>query len=141
SGTGDFNGDSNKDAIYVNLSDSGQPIGSQYELFLSGTTSIGRAWVSGQAIDPVVMPSANEGTDTVLSSISYTLPSGVENLTLVSGAGAINGTGNSLDNAIIGNEGANVLTGGAGTDTLTGNAGADTFVFANGDTGSTSGHR
>jgi Ca2+-binding RTX toxin-like protein len=45
----------------------------------------------------------------------------VENLTLSSGAGNINGAGNALDNVITGNEGNNVLTGGAG---------ADTFVFA-----------
>jgi len=43
----------------------------------------------------------------VISSISYSLPSGVENLTLASGAGNINGTGNALDNVIIGNQGNN----------------------------------
>src|SRR4029079_5903159 len=57
------------------------------------------------------------------------------------GAGNLNGTGNALDNVIIGNDGNNVLSGSAGNDTLTGGAGIDTFTFANGDTGSTLGHR
>src|SRR5687768_9807632 len=38
------------------------------------------------------------GTDTVYSSISFTLPDFVENLSLMTGAGAINGTGNELEN-------------------------------------------
>jgi len=69
------------------------------------------------------------GTDMVISSISYSLPSGVENLALASGAGNINGTGNALDNVIIGNQGNNVLNGKGGNDTLTGGGGADTSVF------------
>jgi Ca2+-binding RTX toxin-like protein len=59
----------------------------------------------------------------------------------LTGVNNLNGTGNALDNVIAGNSGNNVITGGAGNDTMTGNAGADTFVFATGDTGSTSGHR
>jgi serralysin len=60
----------------------------------------------------------NEGTDTVICSVNYTLPTGVENLTLASGAGNINGTGNNLDNVIIGNSGNNIITGGGGTNTF-----------------------
>ena len=55
----------------------------------------------------------------MIASISYTLPNGVENLTLTS-AGNLNGTGKRCDNIIIGNGGNNVLTGGGGNDTLTG---------------------
>src|SRR5262245_34423419 len=70
---------------------------------------------------------AGEGTDTVTASISYTLGAHVEHLTLT-GSAAINGTGNSLDNIIIGNAGANTLDGGIGADGMRGGAGDDTYV-------------
>jgi len=72
----------------------------------------------------VVTEAGNGGTDTVRSGIAYVLGAEVENLTLT-GAGAIAGTGNALDNIIVGNTGANILMGGAGHDTLDGGAGAD----------------
>ena len=64
------------------------------------------------------------GTDTVLSSISYILPVGVENLTL-SGSAAINGTGTAQNNVITGNSGDNSLSGLGGNDTLDGGAGVN----------------
>ncbi|WP_457767983.1 hypothetical protein [Cyanobium sp. ULC084] len=77
---------------------------------------------------------ASGGADQVLSSVSYTLNDNVENLTLT-GVAAINGTGNTLANAIIGNSAANNLKGGAdslngadGIDTLTGGDGNDTYT-------------
>jgi serralysin len=66
--------------------------------------------------------------DTVYSSISNTLVLNVERLTLT-GTGAINGSGNSLNNIITGNGAANTLYGGAGSDTLSGGLGADKFWF------------
>jgi Ca2+-binding RTX toxin-like protein len=66
----------------------------------------------------------DKGVDTVHSSLSYTLSSVVENLTLT-GIGALNGTGNSLANRLAGNSGANILSGGAGDDTLDGGTGVD----------------
>jgi len=80
----------------------------------------------------------NRGTDTVYASISFTLATGVENLTLT-GSEGLNGTGNSVANILVGNSGANILSGGAGNDTLdgglgndtlNGGLGADNFVFS-----------
>ncbi|WP_161495099.1 M10 family metallopeptidase C-terminal domain-containing protein [Bradyrhizobium canariense] len=93
----------------------------------------------------VVIENSGEGTDTVLSSVSFTLGANLENLTLTSGS---RGTGNALGNNIIGNGGANTLSGLAGNDVLngggdndkligslgadilTGGTGADRFVFS-----------
>lgn len=74
-----------------------------------------------------VFESAGQGTDTVRSSISHTLGSNVENLTLL-GTASINGIGNSVANVLVGNNGANRLSGGAGADTMRGLAGNDTYV-------------
>jgi Ca2+-binding RTX toxin-like protein len=74
----------------------------------------------------VVTENANEGIDTVQSSVTLTLGANVENLLLV-GTGAINGTGNTLDNVLTGNSANNTLTGGAGNDRLDGGAGNDTL--------------
>ncbi|PTQ83235.1 beta strand repeat-containing protein [Nitrosomonas ureae] len=76
----------------------------------------------------VVMENFNQGSDKINSSVTYTLPAHVENLTLT-GAGAINGTGNDLANIIIGNAGNNQLDGGASNNTLTGGLGNDIFKF------------
>lgn len=83
----------------------------------------------------VVTELAGAGTDTIQSSITYSLVDtdgagvnggNVENLTLI-GTAAINGTGNALTNTLIGNAAANALDGGAGNDVLRGDAGNDTL--------------
>ncbi len=76
------------------------------------------------ALDTVT-ENLNEGTDTVQSSITYTLGANVENLYLI--GGATDGTGNELNNVINGNGTANVLQGLDGDDTLSGNGGNDTL--------------
>ncbi|MDO5609336.1 MAG: calcium-binding protein, partial [Pseudomonadota bacterium] len=75
---------------------------------------------------------ANEGTDTIESSVSYTLPDHVEVLKLI-GNSAINATGNAGDNTLIGNAASNVLTGGAGNDVLDGGGGRDTLIGGTGN--------
>jgi Ca2+-binding RTX toxin-like protein len=77
-----------------------------------------------------VVESSGQGTDTVLSGVSYTLGANVENLTLT-GTAAINGTGNSLKNVLVGNAATNLLSGGTGADTMRGGPGNDTYVVDN----------
>jgi len=107
---------------------------------------------------------AGGGHDSAVSSVSFTLSAGLEDLTLT-GTADLAATGNGDANAIIGNDGANLLRGGlgddqlwgklgadtlrgeagndtiiggAGRDIMTGGTGSDTFVFAGGDFAGTS---
>jgi Ca2+-binding RTX toxin-like protein len=82
------------------------------------------------SVGDVVTENANEGTDTVESSISYTLGSNLENLVLT-GQDDLSGTGNTLANQITGTTGNNTLDGGEGADTLTGGDGDDTYGVDN----------
>jgi len=68
----------------------------------------------------VVIEEANAGNDTIISSISYTLPEHVEVLDLRSATVGTSGTGNSLSN---------IIYGGAGTDNLAGGVGDDTYII------------
>jgi serralysin len=80
----------------------------------------------------VVTEGAGAGHDLVKSSVSWVLGANLEDLTL-SGAAAIDGTGNTLDNILRGNNSANVLDGGSGNDTLMGNGGNDTLTGSSGN--------
>jgi Ca2+-binding RTX toxin-like protein len=81
-----------------------------------------------------ITENANEGTDTIQSSVTFTLAtlSNIENLTLT-GTTAINGTGNDGNNVITGNTGNNILDGGLGNDTLNGGLGTDTLIGGTGN--------
>ena len=88
-----------------------------------------------------VVEAANGGTDTVQSGLTHTLGANVENL-ILTGFSAVNGTGNSLNNAMTGNSannvlsgagGADTLRGGLGNDTVNGGAGNDIFQFGHGE--------
>ena len=88
-------------------------------------------YVVDNAADKVI-EAANQGNDLVRSSISHVLTANVEKLTLT-GAAAINGIGNTLNNVITGNAGVNSLNGGTGHDVLVGGAGGDTLIGGDGN--------
>jgi Ca2+-binding RTX toxin-like protein len=75
-----------------------------------------------------VTENANEGSDTVFSTVNMTLATNVERLVL-QGGGDLQGYGNGLVNMLFGNAGSNILNGFAGADTMIGAAGDD-FYFA-----------
>jgi Ca2+-binding RTX toxin-like protein len=79
----------------------------------------------------VVTELANEGIDSVSSSISYTLTADVERLFLTDMA--VDGEGNQLANVIYGNALNNKLLGDAGNDILQGQVGNDTLQGGIGD--------
>ena len=76
-----------------------------------------------------ITENANEGTDTVHSSISYTLGANLENIIL--DGTAPDGIGNELDNTIIGNDAANRIIGNAGADIMIGKGGNDVYSVDN----------
>lgn len=76
-----------------------------------------------------VVENAGEGIDTVDARINtYTLAANVENL-LFGGTGNFNGTGNVLNNLIIGGAGDDILRGGGGDDRIDGGLGQDEVRF------------
>jgi len=85
-------------------------------------------WVDD--LGDVVLELANEGTDEVKASITYTLTANVERLSLL-GSSHINAFGNDLNNVLTGNAGKNILDGGLGADTMRGGLGNDTYVVNN----------
>ncbi|MCC7414062.1 MAG: matrixin family metalloprotease [Gammaproteobacteria bacterium] len=92
----------------------------------------------GPGNDTYVVDAATErihdssGMDTVRANFDCTLSAGLENLVLL-GTRGLSGTGNSLDNLLVGNVGPNHLRGLAGNDTLDGGSGADTLDGGSGN--------
>lgn len=78
----------------------------------------------------VVVEISGEGVDKVEARISYVLGTNVENLELF--GLATNGSGNTLDNEILGNAYANTLAGGIGADRLFGQSGRDKLFGGDG---------
>ena len=74
---------------------------------------------------------AGEGSDSVRSSVDWTLGTGFENLELA--GDARRGTGNEVANRLIGSSGRDTLLGLAGADRLDGGGGGDSLVGGEGD--------
>lgn len=83
-------------------------------------------------VTDTVIEDFNGGHDRVYSAITCKLAENVEELTLL-GSENMDGTGNGLDNRIVGNTGRNQLVGGLGADVLLGGEGNDTYLFSTGD--------
>lgn len=82
-----------------------------------------------RVLNPLMFSS---GTDTVKTSIDYTLPENLNDLVLT-GSAPIDGTGNGMNNKLSGNAAPNLLLGLGGDDTLIGAAGADTLKGGTGN--------
>jgi Ca2+-binding RTX toxin-like protein len=95
---------------------------------LIGGTGNDTYWIDNTG--DIVSELLNSGTDTVISTITKTLGTNLENLTL-SGTFAINGTGNKLNNVMTGNNADNIIYGGGGNDTLYGKDGNDVLLDGN----------
>ncbi|KJV07786.1 calcium-binding protein [Methylocucumis oryzae] len=86
--------------------------------------------------DEIIEIATTGGNDTIryagtIATTTYILPTGVENLVMVSNL--IHGVGNNLNNKITGSSAANTIEGGYGDDYLDGGSGIDTFVGGYGD--------
>jgi Ca2+-binding RTX toxin-like protein len=90
---------------------------------------LGDDWYFLDAVPDVVIETADQGNDRIITSASYTLAAGlsIEEMETANEAGTatLELVGNEVANKIIGNAGNNVLRGGGGDDALFGLAGAD----------------
>ena len=95
------------------------------------------------ALTDTIFEQAFNGTDTVQTSVNWTLASDFENILIIS-TGKVSATGNSVANVMTGGSGYNAMsglggndtiTGMGGNDTLTGGGGVDQFVFVSAASG------
>lgn len=98
---------------------------------LVGTTANDTFYVDDKG-DKVVESTSASKSDTVVTSVSHTLETNVENMA-AAGSSSVNLTGNSLNNAIQGNSGKNTVNGGTGNDTVIGGGDNDTVIGGTGN--------
>ena len=83
----------------------------------------------------IVVERFGEGSDTVLTSVSYVLTDAMHveilNAAVATATTPISLTGNVRSNSLTGNSGANLLDGGGGADTMRGGRGNDVYVVDN----------
>ncbi|NJL22668.1 MAG: calcium-binding protein, partial [Leptolyngbyaceae cyanobacterium SM1_3_5] len=127
-GSNRFAAGAGNDVILGNLADDVLDGGSGGDTLTGGTgDDLYRVDNSGDRLIEAV----NAGIDSIEASISYSLDSNLENLTLIERAATA--TGNEANNRIVGNAVRNTIAGGAGRDTLIGNGGNDRLVGDAGD--------
>jgi trimeric autotransporter adhesin len=128
-------GNTGNDVITANSGADTLTAGNGADTLISGGGTAVQSLVGGTGNDlfvvnytgDLVNVGTTHGTDTIQSSVSFSLATNVADLTLI-GTGALVGTGNSLANVLTANSGADTLTAGSGIATLNGGAGNDTFV-------------
>jgi Ca2+-binding RTX toxin-like protein len=133
------NGTSGNDRLSVNVNFDSRLEGGAGDDILTGGTLHHNKLIGGtgddtyavRGVGDVVVEGVNAGTDTVMASISYTLGANVENLRMA--VGGLTGTGNELDNRIVGSSGNDRLLGMNGDDLIQGASGDDQIFGGNGD--------
>ncbi|WP_199291004.1 Ig-like domain-containing protein, partial [Anabaena sp. FACHB-1250] len=125
-GNDTLNGGIGDDTLIGGLGDDNLNGGAGIDTLIGG---IGNDIYVVDTITDTITENTNEGTDTIQSSVTFTITTlpNIENLTLT-GTAAINGTGNTGNNLIIGNSANNILMAGLGDDNLNGGAGIDTLI-------------
>jgi trimeric autotransporter adhesin len=121
-------GNSGNDSITANTGADTLVAGNGSDTLVSGTGI--DSLVGGTGTDVFVVKNASDivtvattGTnDTISSSVSFTLPTNVQYLTLT-GTGTVTGTGNGITDLIVANTGTDTLTGGTGIAVLEGGTG------------------
>ncbi len=136
-GTANLSATGNADAANSLTANSGNDTltaGSGNDTLVSGSgadTLVGGAGADQFVVNntaDAVQVGATHGSDTILSSVNYVLPTGVDTLTLT-GTANLSATGNSdAANTLTANSGSDTLQAGSGSDTLIGGSGNDLFV-------------
>ena len=127
-----LDGDTGNDAVYGGAGNDTLYGGEDNDVLYGGTGKDLLVGGNGNDIcyvDDVadsVSEANTDGTDQVVSSVSFTLGANVDNLTLT-GSSGLKATGNDDANILIGNSGSNTLTGNKGADPLFGADGKDTL--------------
>ena len=112
--------------------------GSGFDTLVAGTgvdtlvTGTGSNTLVINNVADVVEVSAGAGSDTVESSVSFTLQQGLDTLQLLGNANVVGGGNGDQQNVITGNAGNDTLIAGSGSDTLVAGTGIDTLIAGSG---------
>jgi trimeric autotransporter adhesin len=107
----------------------GSPIIDNIDGGAGADTMTGRGGNDSYTVDnggDTIVENPGEGIELVFASTHFALPANVENLFLM-GVADLQGYGNGLSNAIVGNSGNNLLDGGGAADVLNGGIGNDIY--------------